>query len=249
LQRAPWRNKADGFVEKIHRSEGRALGLAGTLEIGMALDLDLFVERRPYAYHLTGEENFRLMRTSRAIRSAAEMIESAGCSGSLRVRRRKHAPIQITGTKAFLRDQDPLHEGEIRFEGGWKMADLVEELNRHVFFWPGTVEKPNGYGIRHFGLYSKSEKPVILRVPTASLLSCNPRLKPHFCRFNSGSPRCVGGKKSPRGPDTFLPADRFPGTSSDVAELTFRGAVQLPALTEYASTPYGPWTRFIETQR
>jgi hypothetical protein len=218
------------------------------VKITMGLDLGLFIERRPYAYHLTALENFRLMSASGFIRSASELIESAR-AGLLRVRRRGHAPIQIGDAKALLRDQDPLHEGNIRFEGGWKMADLVEELNRHVFFWPGTDEKPNDYGTRHYKRYSRSEKPVIVRVPTASLINANPDLKPHFCQFNSGSPRCVGGRRSPRGPDTFLPAERFPGTASDVAELTFRGAVRLPAQTEYASTPYGPWTRFIEIQR
>jgi hypothetical protein len=197
------------------------------VKIAMGLDLELFVERRPYAYHLTAAENFQILRNSGVIRSAAELIERAGCSGLLRMRRHGPVPIQIGGKGAFLRDQDPLHEGNIRFEGGWQMADLVEELNRHVFFWPGTAAKPNDYGTRHYERYSRSEKLVIVRVPTASLINANPNVKPRFCRFNSGSPRCVGGHKSPRGPDTFLPAERFPGTASAVAELTFRGAIPI----------------------
>jgi hypothetical protein len=86
--------------------------------------------------------------------------------------------------------------------------------------------------------------PVILRVRTEALLRENPA--PLFCRFNSGAPRCSNGKKSPRGPDTFLPADQFTGTCGDVVELTFLHGVALPACSNYRDVPSEPWRKLLE---
>jgi hypothetical protein len=38
----------------------------------------------------------------------------------------------------------------------------------------------------------------------------------------------LGGRKSPRGPDTFLPFARFPHTPGRVIELTYNASVTLP---------------------
>jgi hypothetical protein len=57
----------------------------------------------------------------------------------------------------------------------------------------------------------------------------NPNTEPLFCRFNSGAPRVVGGRRSPRGVTTFQPAGMFAGTPSDVVEVVFERSIVLPS--------------------
>lgn len=45
---------------------------------------------------------------------------------------------------------------------------------------------------------------------------------------NSGAPHCSGGKYSPRGSRTYLPANEFPGTASKVIEVMATGEFALP---------------------
>lgn len=158
----------------------------------------------------------------------------------MRYRRPKHVLIRVHGADVQLRDQAPLHAANVAFADGWQLEDLVEALNRRVFFWPGTSRGPNDYGVRHFARY-QSEGPVILRTSTAALLRQNQESTPLFCRFNSGSPRYSGGRASPRGADIFVVADRFCGGLSDVVELTFPNEVRLPIDTEWSCSPSGPW--------
>lgn len=148
--------------------------------------------------------------------------------------------IKIDDEIVSIRDQAPLQEGHIRFEGGWQMADLLKTLNDLVFFWPGTAAGPNDYGKRHFERY-KAEGPAILRVRFESLVIANPASAPLFCKYNSGSPRCSNGQRSPRGPSTFVrESDRdFP--PSRVVEVVFRGLVELPEDVEVGEDPSGPW--------
>jgi hypothetical protein len=119
---------------------------------------------------------------------------------------------------------------------------LVEVLNKLVFFWPGAARGPVDSGLRYFDRY-KDEHPVILRALTEALLKQNPKTAPLFCRFNSGSPRFVGGRPSPRGLNTFLSANHFSGVPSDVVEVTFIDRVQLPTGAEWSSNPAGPWQK------
>jgi len=58
---------------------------------------------------------------------------------------------------------------------------------------------------------------------------------------NSGSPRRSYGARSPRGPQTFLPAADFDGTPCQVVELTFESELALPAATEVGLCTSGPW--------
>ena len=81
----------------------------------------------------------------------------------------------------------------------------------------------------------------MLRVGLRELLSCNPNHRPYFSRFNSGAPRTVNGRKSPRGPETFLAADRWLGSPSTVVEVTFVGTVSLPKTTEFLDR--GEWRK------
>ena|SRR5712691_7943752 len=96
-----------------------------------------------------------------------------------------------------VRDQAPLHEGNLSLPRGYTFEDFIESLNGRIFFWPGSAAGPIPHGIRHFERYEQ-ECPVILRVEFQSLLHANPGAEPLYCRYNSGSPRCSNGKKSPR---------------------------------------------------
>src|SRR5262249_48751140 len=138
----------------------------------------------------------------------------------IRKRRHEHCQIIIGKTEILIRDQAPLHRGNMELQDGCTYEDFIESINGRIFFWPGTATGPISYGVRHFERY-RNEHPVILRVSLQSLLVENPAVTPKFCRYNSGSPRCSNGYKSPRGPKTFVSAQEFDGTPSNVVEVTF----------------------------
>jgi hypothetical protein len=167
-------------------------------------------------------------------------MERAGRLDLLRTPRRKNETIIVDGRSIVLRDQKPLHKGNIKLPNGFTFEDFVETLNRRIFFWPGSKLTPIDYGMRHFAHY-ESDNPVILRIDLDSLVQGNPLLTPHFCRYNSGSPRCSHGKRIPRSPRTFLAATHFVGTPSQVVEITFQSEIRLPLTTEFGRSPGGPW--------
>jgi hypothetical protein len=117
----------------------------------------------------------------------------------------------------------------------------LAHIDAHVFFWPGTAKGPVASGQNHFKRYEK-EHPLLLRVPTQSLLAVNPDVTLLFCPFNSGAPRTVGGRKSPRGPGTFLPAHQFQKPPSGVVEVVVNGPVRLPRDAAKAHKYNGSWT-------
>lgn len=176
------------------------------------------------------------------------MMERAGRLELLRAPRRGPETITVNGRPIIVRDQNPLHKGNIKLPRGFSFEDFVETLNRRICFWPGGIAGPIAYGVRHFQHY-KHEHPAILRVAFESLLHANPAAIPLFCRYNSGSPRCSYGKKSPRGPNTFVDARRFIETPSKVVEVTFDTKIVLPRDTEFAARPTGPWNRLLNLVR
>lgn len=206
----------------------------------MALDVATFAKTRPYSYHLTSHRNLRSIERHCRIDSAVTLILKDGRTELLRQRRLEHLVVNLAGRKVWLRDQAPLHRGNLTLEGGWSFDHLVEALNSRVFFWPGAENGPNDYGRRHFGRYL-AERPLIIRVRTAELLDANKESPAEFCRHNSGSPRYSVGRPSPRGPNTFLTAAHFPGPPSKVVELTFSGAAVLPGSWDVGPSPDGPW--------
>jgi hypothetical protein len=173
---------------------------------------------------------------------AATLLRLAGRLDLLCTPRRGSIAVVVEGRTIVLRDQKPLHKGNIRLPNGFRFEDFVESLNQRIFFWPGTSKTAILYGIRHFEHY-EHEKPVLLRIKFQSLLDSNPGAVPLFCRFNSGSPRCSYGNRSPRGPNTFVSGDDFRETPSSVVEVTFDRQLTLPADTELGRRPTGPWQR------
>ncbi len=193
----------------------------------MPLELSQFVKTRPYLYHLTARSNLKLIVASGRLRTAADLFAEAGENQLLRQRRRESRIVVCGGERVHVRDQAPLHAGNLKLGAKWTFEDFVEHLNGHVFFWPGTETGPIGYGKRHFERYAEEDH-VVLVLKTDEMFSAQADSEPRFCRFNSGSPRCTGGQPSPRGPDTFVLARDFADTPSSVVEVTFRGSVSLP---------------------
>lgn len=208
----------------------------------MPLRFEQFTKLRPYLYHLAHPDNLVSMCETTLLEPAAALLRMAGRSDLLRYRRRDHERIRIGQRDVVLRDQAPLHKGHAVFPAGFEYDDLVESLNSRSFFWPGTAETPIRNGVAHFERY-RADAPVILRLRFESLMRANPGADPRFCAYNSGSPRSSAGVKSPRGPDSFQTADEFEGTSSDVVEVTFQAALQIPEDAEYAYDALGPWRK------
>jgi len=207
----------------------------------VAFSLLRFGQVRPYLYHLTSSDNLSRIRSLRRLESAERLLSKAGLPGLLPERRPTHHLITVDGVPVRLRDQTPLFSGNIEYEDGWDFAAVVAHLNRRVFFWPGGESGPIDYGKRHHERY-EGEQPAVIRVPTASLLRENRGNPPLFSRFNSGSPRCSGGRKSPRGSRTFLEAKRCDFTASEVVEVTFLNEVVLPDDTVVRR---GHWTNWV----
>jgi hypothetical protein len=139
-------------------------------------------------YHLTDVRNLARIRLLRRLESAELLLRKAGQSAQLDQRRPVHLTIMVGGMQVILRDQDPLHAGNIEIDAGWTFDAVIALLNQRVFFWPGRPTGPNDYGLRHYKRY-EAEQPAIIRVPTTSMLHANPDNQPLFCRYNSGSPR------------------------------------------------------------
>ena len=162
----------------------------------------------------------------------------------LQTPRRGHKPVTFEGRNIVIRDQDYLHKGNTGLSKGYSFEEFIGSLNGRVFFWPGTVSGPIVSGIRHFERYVEERpRPVILRLDFQLLLTANPGAVPLFCRYNSGSPRCSFGNKSPRGPNTFVTASEFKETASKVVEVTFNHEITLPPRAEYGANPRGPWKK------
>lgn len=203
----------------------------------MALEIEHFVRLRPYLYHLTGRNNIKYIQQEMILKPPNILYAESGEINFRGTHRRGH---RFLTNGRQIRDQDPLHSGNISFSGGWGLKDLITHLDEHVFFWPGWEHGPIQSGKNHFQRYA-GEKPIILRVKTREILDENIMLTPLFCKYNSGAPRCTKGKGSPRGPETFLPAAEFPFPPTNIIEVTYRSSVSLPAPVQVISYPNDNW--------
>ncbi len=188
-----------------------------------------FISLRPALYHLTARSNLARIQRERRLYPAADLFKTARRNELSRKRRKGSLTLPIESERVLIRDQDPLHEGNCGLAPGFSFEDLVALLNRQVYFWPGDATKPISYGMNHFGRYAKAnEDAVVLVFPTRAVIDANPDAPPRCCQYNSGSPRCVNGRKSPRGPDLFVPMPSFALTPGRVVELTYDAPVDLP---------------------
>ena len=208
----------------------------------MGFQIEDYEALRPYVYHTSPVGNAARILVNGILEPTAALLELGGRSDLLRARRDEDVVLTIDGHSIVIRDQGPLNPANIEFAAGWELADLVEYVNRRVFFWPGGLGGTIDYGTSHFGRYA-DEHPVVLRIRLRSLLAANRELQPQFSRYNSGAARQNQGKRIPRGPNTFTTAGRFSGTRADVKEIAFAAPVRLPNDTERAPGLTGPWRR------
>jgi hypothetical protein len=208
------------------------------------MQLEEFESSRPFLYHLTATQNISPIARLGEIWSSSSLMLNAGATNLLRERRTNHRPLNCVFGSVHIRDQAPLHSGNIQLEGGYSFEDVVELINSQVFFWPGDKHGPIRTGQNHYARYKK-ERPSVVRVPTTDLLKANPATRPQFCKFNSGAPRYSYGKPSPRGPYQYLCASKFSWKPSEVIEFVVRERVRLPATAEVSSTIHGPWVRLF----
>ena len=208
----------------------------------MPFTLPSFAKTRPYLYHLTSQRNCKRLLRSRTLHCAAKVLRDSNNRKWINEKRTDIVTVTFDDDELDLRDQAPLYRGKTRLEGGWTFEELVRELNERVFFWPGWNHGVISYGVRHFERY-EDDGPAILRVKTEDVFDANTRLVPHFCKYNSGSPRTTNGRGSPRGPNTFIGCEVAPFLPSNVVEVTYRGSVTLPAMIEVADGPLGPWKK------
>ena len=206
----------------------------------MPFTISQFIKTRPYLFHLTDRNNVDHIRSSLTLHSAASLMRQAGDGHFLRRKRTESISVRIGTTTVSIRDQQPLHPGNISLESNWSFEDVIHSLNGRVFFWPGKNAGPISSGERHFERYA-DDRPAILRISTADLFAANSGFAPLFCRFNSGSPRRSNGLGIPRGPNTFVTCGQADFTPSKVVEVTLMKKARLPTAIEVADSVAGPW--------
>lgn len=196
----------------------------------MTVDIEHFVRIRPYLYHVSARQNLAALAAERMLHPAGELMRRAARSDLVRWRRTDPVTLVADGRVYVLKDQRPLIANNADFEG-CSVEEFVEYLNEHVFFWPGTAERPVSSGVRLQQRY-EIEAPLVLRMRAEALLAENPETEPLFCQFNSGAPRRQGGRRVRRGLRLFTAARDFSRRESEVVEVAFRGSLRLPSDAE-----------------
>lgn len=209
----------------------------------MPFTIDRYSLIRPHLYHLTARSNLKRIRQTMVLVSAARIIAEVGRTDLMREKRKSSNLFEIRGEMVHVRDQAPLHAGNLSLPDNWSLSDFVELLNHHVFFWAGNQGGPIEYGDRHYARYA-DENPAVLRITVSDIVRANAENPPLFCKFNSGSPRCSYGRPSPRGPETFVRAEDASFPPSAVVEVTFQGEVTLPETTELRTKKNG-WVALL----
>lgn len=199
------------------------------------MDLERFIEQRPYLYHLTSKTNATNIIAQKLLFSANQLIALSGTNEQIRRERRIGPfPLQVNGIEILLRDQRPISPVALPkcLTDGWNIGDFLNHLNDRVFMWP-TVDRL----WRHYNRYAH-EEPVIFRFSTGAIFEANPHVK--FCRLNSGATRAnshLGGKAPERGPGTFLTSTQFNLPIREVAEVTFEEQCRLAGYISFSSSP------------
>ncbi len=206
----------------------------------MPFTLQKFQSLRPYLFHLTDQRNVERIRRTGRLFSATHLLRKAKEHSVISARRPECIAVTVDGDEVWIRDQRPLHAGNVGLQDGWTFEDLVKALNDKVFFWPGSDVGPISYGIRHYERYA-SDAPALLRLSSSEILGANPNVEPLFCRYNSGSPRWSNGIASPRGPATFVPCAVADFSAAVVVECVISEQVVLPRCAVAASSFAGPW--------
>ncbi|WP_156123703.1 hypothetical protein [Flavihumibacter sp. ZG627] len=203
------------------------------------MDIQKFIEGRPYLYHLTSKENAKKIVAQKKLYSTNRLIDLSDNPDYLKLKRERrigHKEILIKTESYFLRDQRPISELALSkcLTHKWGVADFLEHLNERVFMWP-TLDRL----WRHYDRYA-GENPVIFRFSSKEIIGLNNHAK--FCRLNSGATRAnsyLGGKAPERGPDTFLSAKHYDLPIGSIAEVTFEKECNIDCNFHTSSSPEG----------
>lgn len=194
----------------------------------MPFQIEGFIKLRPFVYHVTHRDNIPRLRKMRLVEPASNMLQACGKEELIRKKREEVVLLQIDGHRVVINDQAPLNSKNIELFGFMSDRDLIEFVNRLVFFWPGTAEGPVNRGANFVDHYRDRGR-TVLKIPTRELIDLNG--EPLLCHFNFGAPRMQHGNPFPRSRDFFQTCDRFPRTAGKVVEVAFGSSVRLPAQT------------------
>jgi len=204
------------------------------------MELQTFLDKTPYLYHLTDRKNLNAIIKGGRLISTVGLVNMAGMENAevfLRTRRAEHSVIEIDGIDHYIRDQRPLNRALDKcLTDNWTRGDYIYHLNDRVFLWPNLKRLEI-----HFGRY-EDEQPVIMRFSTGDIFELNDHAE--ITHINSGATRpsgVFGGKAAPRGKNTFKKIEDFELTAVRVAEVTFPGFCILPASFHIGNSPDGEW--------
>jgi hypothetical protein len=105
----------------------------------MAFNLADFVRLRPFVHHLTAASNLPLLLAAGELRSAEILMRAAGQEALVHQRRGTGVHVLIGEARPHIRDQSPLHPGNVELEAGWTFEDVVALLNRHAFYYSDAL--------------------------------------------------------------------------------------------------------------
>src|SRR5262249_29340700 len=155
-------------------------------------------------------------------------LEAGGLLQRPRRRRGTMGDFSVDCDTIRLTDQRPIIEDNIAFEDGWTLSDLIEALNRRVFFWRGKAEgllrSNRGQSQRYA---AEGRELVFLRMSFEETARANADRGPELCTYNSGAARKNDGRPSPRGPSTFVRPEVAPFGIGSVREVIFHNFVEL----------------------
>lgn len=194
----------------------------------MAFTDNQYAVARPTLWHLTHQENLHLIRQAGRLLPSA-LLDPDSVDTIRRGRR-------VSSGKPVLRDQDLLHPACVELTGGWSMDEFLRDLSSRVFFWSGWHDRPVKPGRNAACRYTTTD--VIIRVPFADVAVAG---TPQFARCNSGATRMQHGRRVLRGPSTFQPATECMYGATQVVEVTFMGAVEMPSSAEVGRWLEGSW--------
>jgi len=190
------------------------------------MEIDYFISKRPFLYHLTNKNNVDNIIDGRILLSANTLIDSAKLKDkeSLKITKRNdHLKVTINSVEYSIRDQKPITKALDKCLINCTRTQFIKYLNNHVFFWP-TLNRLK----RHFQTY-RNEEVKVLKVVTSELFELNKHIL--VSRINSGSTRCIasyGGIPVPRGLDTFVNLSDFNKPITKIAEVTIKNKCNLP---------------------
>lgn len=209
----------------------------------MAFNLSDLTDLSPFLYHVTYKKSLERIKRLQSLESAAKLMIAGGKTEWLRKRRDSLISFYIGSDRIILTDQKPINENNIEFQGGWCLPDLIEAINRRVFFWRGPESGLLYSNKGHFGKYqNEGHELVFIRASFVEVNELNAVNGPEVCKYNSGAARQNQGNRIPRGPDTFIKSEQSSFMRRDVQEVVFQDHVKLPEKTQICDGSWsGPW--------